>query len=73
MATIVVTRNGKPVEGVEVEVKATFGFTQYNGRKDTDRRGEAEFEDNENRFYVIVNGQCKETVKKLRGTIQIEL
>ena len=73
MATVVVTRNGRPVEGVEVRVESTFGFTQYDDRKDTDRRGEAEFQDNENRFYISINGHRKETVKKLRGTIQIEL
>lgn len=73
MATVIVTKNGNPATGCEVEAISTFGFRQHYQTKHTDSDGEAYFEDNANRFYIHVDGKKVLTVEKLRGTIEIEL
>lgn len=73
MATVKVTRNGKPMQGIEVSTESTFGFYEYDRSKTTDSNGEAEFPDNENRFRIYAAGSCVDTVAKLRGTIRVEL
>ncbi len=73
MATVIVTRNGKPVEGAHVFAQTTGNFRQHDREGHTDSSGEAELEDGVNRYYVNVNGKRMETVGKLTGTIRISL
>lgn len=73
MATVIVTRNGKPVSGALVEAIATFGFSQYYQEIRTDSQGRAELANNANRFYLDVNGRRMWTVDRLSGEFEIEL
>lgn len=73
MATVTVTRKGRAVEDVLVEVVSTFGLRQYDRATYTDSDGEAHFEDNENRFYVEIHGRRITTVDRLRGNIEVSL
>ena len=73
MATVIVTRTGKPASNCEVEAISTFGFRQHYQTRHTDSDGEAYFKDNANRFYIHVDGKRVLTVDALRGDIEIEL
>lgn len=73
MATIKVyhSATGKPLSNVKVEVKSTFGFQQYYQVGRTDGSGEVSFEDNANRFYILVNEHRVDRVDRLKGTIEV--
>lgn len=73
MATVIVTRNGKPVSDAHVYAETTGDFRQHNREGHTDSRGEVSLQDGVNRYYVNVNGRRMETVGKLTGTIRISL
>lgn len=73
MATVIVTRNGKPVPDALVTANTTGNFRQHDRSGRTDSSGEAELQDGVNRYYVSVNGKCVETVGKLVGTIRVSL
>lgn len=73
MATVIVTRNGRPAAGVEVKAVSSFGFSQYDQKCRTDSRGEARMDDNENRFRIYADGHEVDLVSRLRGDIEVRL
>lgn len=73
MATVTVTRGGKPVKGAEIKAVSTFGFSQYDQKCFTDSDGVARLDNNENRFRILVNGNEADLVPRLRGDIEVEL
>ena len=73
MATVIVTRNGRPVAGAEVKAISSFGFSQYDQKCRTDSRGEARMDDNENRFRIYVDDREVDLVPRLRGDIEVEI
>ena len=73
MATVTVTRDGKPVSGALVEAISTFGFSKYYQEVRTDANGRAIFKDNANRFHLDVNGRRIETVGSLYGEIEVNI
>ena len=73
MATVKVTRNGRPVSGVEIKTESTFGFHNYDQTSQTNGRGEADLDDNANRFRIYADGREVKLVERLRGTIEVSL
>lgn len=75
MAIVTVKRRGKPLYDVLVSAICTFGFGGKYDQKDlrTDRDGQAEFDDNANRFRIYVGNQEATIVDRLAGNIEINL